>query len=67
MNVYTKQKQTHRHKKQTCGYGWGGQITDYGYGIDRYRLLHIKYISNKDLLHSTGNYIQYLVITHNVI
>ena len=27
MNVYTKQKQTHRHRKQTCGYQRGeGQI-----------------------------------------
>ena len=34
-------------------------------GINRYTLLYIKYISNKDLLYSTGNYIQYLVITYN--
>ena len=35
MNVYTKQKQTHRHKKQTCGYQRGdgkgeGQIKGMG-------------------------------------
>ena len=23
MNVYTKHKQTHRHRKQTYGYQWG--------------------------------------------
>ena len=34
-------------------------------GIKIYTLLYIKYITNKDLLYSTGNYIQYLVITYN--
>ena len=26
MSLFTKQKKTHRHRKQTCGYqrGWGG-------------------------------------------
>ena len=28
-------------------------------------LLYIKQINNKDLLYSTGNYIQYLLITYN--
>ena len=37
------------------------------YGIKRYKLLYIKQRSNKDLLYSTGNYIQYLVITYNGI
>ena len=35
------------------------------FGINRYTLLYIKQIDNKDLLYSTGNYIQYLVITYN--
>ena len=30
-----------------------------------YTLLYIKYINNKDLLYSTGNYIQCLIITNN--
>ena len=30
-----------------------------------YTLPYIKYINNKDLLYSTGNYIQYVVITYN--
>ena len=39
MNLYTKQKYTHRHRKQTCGYQRGkGE----GYGINRYKLLYIK-------------------------
>ena len=33
--------------------------------INRYTLLYIKQINNKDLLYSTGTYIQYPVITHN--
>ena len=33
--------------------------------INRYTLLYIKEINNKDLLYSTGNYMQYLVITYN--
>ena len=34
-------------------------------GIDIYTLLCIKYIINENLLYSTGNYIQYLIITYN--
>ena len=66
MNLITKQKQTHRHRKQTYGYQGGkrkGGINQ-EYGIKRYTLLYIKQINNKDLLYSTGNYIQYLVITY---
>ena len=33
--------------------------------MNRYILLHIKWINNKDLLYSTGNYTQYLVITYD--
>ena len=35
------------------------------WGINRYTLLNIKQINSKVLLYSTGNYIQYLVITYN--
>ena len=31
-------------------------------GINRYTLLHIKQKNNKDLMYSTENYIQYLII-----
>ena len=34
-------------------------------GINRYTLLYIEQINNKDLLYSTGNYTQYLIITYN--
>ena len=35
------------------------------FGVSVHTLLHIKQISNKDLLHSTGNDTQYLIITFN--
>ena len=65
MNLYTKPKQTHRHRKQTYGYqrGKDGEI-NWVFGVNRYTLLYIKQISNKDLLYSTGNYTQYFVITY---
>ena len=43
MNLFTKQKQTHRHIKQTYGSkgkGWGGINQEYE--INRYTLLHTK-------------------------
>ena len=64
MNSFTKQKQSHRCRKQTYGYqgGSGGGI-NWETGIDIYTL-YIKQITNKDLLHSTGNFIQYSVMTY---
>ena len=35
------------------------------FGVNMYTLLYINEISNKELLYSIGNYIQYLVITYN--
>ena len=34
------------------------------FGINIYALLNIKQTNNKDLLYSTGNFTQYLVITY---
>ena len=42
--------------------GKGGE--DRGFGISRCKLLYIKWINNKALPYSTGNYIQYPVINH---
>ena len=45
MNLYTKQKQTHRYRKQAYGYqrGKGGRERDeLGVGINRHKLLYIK-------------------------
>ena len=51
---------------ETYGYqrGDGGGI-NYEFRIIRYTLLCIKQISNKVLLYSTGNYIQYFIINFN--
>ena len=66
MNLFTKQKSTHRHRKQTYGCQRGkGVWINQEFGIKIYTLLYIKQITNKDLLYSTGNYIQYLVITYS--
>ena len=44
------------------GEGWGGGI-DREFGINMYTLLYLKWITNKDLLYSTGNSAQYSIIT----
>ena len=65
MNLFTKQKQTHRLREQTYGYqrgrGGGGIVREFG--TDIYTLLCFKWITNKDLLHSIGNFAQYSVTT----
>ena len=68
MNLPTKQKQTHRHREQTCGCQEGGGVgggRDWEFGISRCTLLYIEWINNKVLLYSTGNCSQYPVINHN--
>ena len=63
-----KQKQTHRHRAQTCGCQGGGGVgggMEWEFGISRCKLLYIEWINNKVLLYSTGKYIQYHVINHN--
>ena len=56
MNLFTKQKESHRCRKQTYGYQRGkrGGI-NCEIGIDAYTPLYLKWITNKDLLYSTGN------------
>ena len=67
MNLSTSQKQTHRKREETyrCQ-GGGGEIgMDWEFGISRYKLLLLKWISNEFLLYSTVNYIQSLGIDHD--
>ena len=45
-------------------WGWRREINQES-EINIYILLYIKQINNKDLLYSTGNYIQCLTITYN--
>ena len=67
MNLSIIQKQTRRHSEQTCGHQeeWGGSGMDGEFGIGRCKLLHLEWISNEVLLHSTGNYNQSLRIEHD--
>ena len=43
----------------------GGERDKLEFGINRYTLFYICKINNMDILYSTGNYIQYLVMTYN--
>ena len=42
-----------------------GEGMDWEIGISRCKLLYTDWINNTDLLYSTGNYIHYLVLSHN--
>ena len=42
-----------------------GERRNYEYGINRQKILYMKWKSHKDQLSRTGNYIQYLVIIYN--
>ena len=48
MNLFTKQKQTHRLREQT--YGYRGEGIDWEFGIDMYTLLYLKWITNRTSL-----------------
>ena len=50
INLSMKQKQTHRHREQTCGCQGGGVVGDgWEFGISRCKLLYIEWINNKAL------------------
>ena len=38
---------------------------DWEFGVGRYKLLHLEWISNEVLVHSTGNYIKSLGIDYD--
>ena len=62
MNLLTKQKQTTGIENKLMvikGEGINQEV-----GINRYTLLYIKQITNKDLLYRSGNYPQYFIITY---
>ena len=39
--------------------------TNWEFRVNIHILIYIKYVTNKDLLYSTGNYTQYFVTTYN--
>ena len=57
MNLFTKQKQTHRHREWVYGCQGGGM--DWEIGVSRCKLLYTEWMNNKVLPYSTGNYAQY--------
>ena len=67
MILSIEQKQTHRHGGHTCGcQGGGGESGNYWeYEVSRCKLSYLEWISNKALLYSTGNYIQFPMIKQN--
>ena len=56
-------KENHGHGEETCGCqgGWGRSGMDWGFGVNRYKLLPLEWISKEIMLYSIGNYI----ITYN--
>ena len=61
MNLSTRQKQTNRHKKLSCGCQQGEIRGEKAWelGVSRCQLSYIGLINDRFLLYSTGNYIQY--------
>jgi len=62
MNLHTKLKQTHRHRKQAYGYQSGSTEGRDTSGVHIYTPLHIMQITDKGLLHSIGNAAQCFLI-----
>ena len=65
MNLFTNRNRLTDLEKKLKGYQRGkvGGGINWEFGTDMYTLLYLKYITNKDLLYSTGNSAQYLVTT----
>ena len=68
MNLFTKQKYTHRHRKQTYGYQRRMKGKREKLGVWDWQIHIITYkIDTQQGLYSAGNFIQCLVITYNGI
>ena len=63
MNL-SNNKQTQKHREQTCGCSWGSGM-DREFEVGNYKLLHLEWISNEVLLYSTGDSIPSLGIDHD--
>ena len=60
MNLFTKQKKTHRLREQTYGHRGGrlGEGIAREFGMHMHTQQYLKWIANKDLLHSTWTCVQ---------
>ena len=67
MNLSTKQKQTHsiENRLVVAKREGGRNGVDWEFGVSRYKLFHLEWISNEVLLYSMENYSQSLGIDHN--
>ena len=67
MNLATEQKQTHKHREETCGGQGegGGRGMDWESGVSRCKLFHLEPINNKVLLYRTGNHDHSLGMDHD--
>ena len=65
ISIFTKQKPTHRHRKQTTAIKGEMELwINYKFVFNKHTSLYIKQTNNRDLLNSTGNYIQCIAITY---
>ena len=57
----------HRLGEQTCGCQGEGEGNERGweFAVNRFKLLHLEWISNEVLWYSTQNYIQSLLMEHD--
>ena len=57
MNLAAEKKQTHGHEGDTCGCqgGEGGNGMDWEFGVSRYKLLYLEWISNEACCIAQGN------------
>ena len=65
MILCTKQKQIRDRGERTCGCPWAGarEWDGLGVGVGRCKHLHLEWISNGVIPHSTENYVQSLGVT----
>ena len=68
--IYSTNEPFHRkenrgHREETCGFQGGGSGMDWEFGVNRCKLVPLKWINNKILLYSTGYYIWSLMMEHD--
>ena len=65
MNLSPEKKLKDRQTDFCLPKARGPCVKDWESGVNRFKLLHLGWVSHKILLHSAGNYIQSLVMEHD--